>query len=273
MKLKIMTINLRYDKPDSGENAWTVRRKALAALIFHYVPDVIGTQEGLPHQLLDLHRLLPSYQSVGGDRSGTGTDQHCAIFYRKQRLHCLATGDFWLSETPDTPGSVTEEWGNPVPRIATWAVLGLVDGNSKITVFNTHLDYHSASARERSAPLICDRLSTLEIEDVENLREQSFFFVMGDFNAEPGEPPRETFSHLRERSPHPNVPHLKDALANVELEGQKSLHEFSGNAFVAVDTIYYDDRWTMREVKIDSNRWKGVWPSDHFPVVAEFESQ
>jgi endonuclease/exonuclease/phosphatase family metal-dependent hydrolase len=72
MELKVMSFNLRYDKPDLGKNAWTVRKDAVAALIAHYAPDIIGTQEGKAHQLLDLHRLLPDYQSIGYDRTGTG---------------------------------------------------------------------------------------------------------------------------------------------------------------------------------------------------------
>jgi endonuclease/exonuclease/phosphatase family metal-dependent hydrolase len=70
MEIKVMSFNLRYDKPDPGENAWTVRKEAAASLISHYAPDIIGTQEGKAHQLLDLHRLLPDYQSLGGDAFG-----------------------------------------------------------------------------------------------------------------------------------------------------------------------------------------------------------
>lgn len=83
--MKIMTFNLRYDKPDLGNNAWTVRKDAVAHLIAAHAPDIIGTQEGKAHQLLDLHRLLPDYQSVGYDRTGTGIDEYCAIFYRDRK--------------------------------------------------------------------------------------------------------------------------------------------------------------------------------------------
>ncbi|HEY9653266.1 MAG TPA: hypothetical protein V6C95_21585 [Coleofasciculaceae cyanobacterium] len=58
MKIKVITLNLRYDKPDPGDYAWTIRKQAVTALITHYAPDVIGTQEGKAHQLLDLHRSL-----------------------------------------------------------------------------------------------------------------------------------------------------------------------------------------------------------------------
>lgn len=86
MKIRVMTFNLRYDKPDLGNCAWKVRKDAVASLITAYAPDLIGTQEGKAHQILDLHRLLPNYQSVGSDRTDTGIDEYCAIFYRSLAL-------------------------------------------------------------------------------------------------------------------------------------------------------------------------------------------
>lgn len=43
MKLRVMTFNLRYDKPDLGNCAWKVRASAVASLITAYAPDLIGT--------------------------------------------------------------------------------------------------------------------------------------------------------------------------------------------------------------------------------------
>lgn len=258
MEIKVMSFNLRYDKPDPGNNAWTVRKDAVAALITHQAPDIIGTQEGKAHQLLDLHRLLPNYQSVGSDRTGTGTGEHCAIFYHTHQLRCVANGDFFLSDTPEIPGSISSNWGNPVPRMASWAVFASAAGEEqKITVFNTHLDYRSAQARELGAMLISDRLSHLKPAE-------SYLFVTGDFNAASGTAPREAL-----KRPLPNGINLYHALAGVEVEHQLSFHDFTGKAFAAVDTIYYHSRVSLRAVKVDTGQWKGVWPSDHFPVVAD----
>lgn len=269
MKLKIMTINLRFDKPDKDESAWAVRRSAVAAQIRHYDPDIIGTQEGLAHQLLDLHRLLPEYQSVGGDREAKGTQERCAIFFRSPKFHCVATGDFWLSETPDRPGSMTPHWENPVPRMATWGVFAAGESEQKVAVCNTHLDYHSDRARKLGAQLIRDRLATLEVENIDNLQQTALFFITGDFNAEPGSPPRETLGgKLGDRA---DAPQLRDALADVELDRQQSFHDFTGNAFAAVDTIYYDARLTLQQATVDAEKWEGVWPSDHYPAIAQFK--
>ncbi|HAG82800.1 MAG TPA: endonuclease/exonuclease/phosphatase [Cyanobacteria bacterium UBA12227] len=258
MNLKLITLNLRYDKPDRGNNAWIVRKNAIAALINHYKPDIIGTQEGKAHQLLDLHRLLPNYQSVGCDRTGTGTNEHCAIFYHTQRLNCIETGDFFLSNTPEIPGSISSEWGNPLPRMVTWAIFTLTGESKSLTCVNTHLDYKSAKARELGAELIRDRLTPFHPEN-------TYLFLTGDFNADPGTVPRESLSR-----PLPNGITLNDALVNLKLEDQLSFHDFTGKAFAAVDTIYYDSRISLQDVKVDNSQWQGIWVSDHFAVIAEF---
>lgn len=258
MEIKVITLNLRYDKPDPDDYAWRIRKQAVAALITHSMPDIVGTQEGKAHQLLDLHRALPDYFSVGGDRTGTGADEYCAIFYNTQRLRCLSSGDFFLSNTPEIPGSLSPNWGNPIPRMVSWAVFALMGGDKRVTVFNTHLDYKSEKARELSAQLLRDRFSQLNPDD-------SYLFLTGDFNAAPGTLPRELLQY-----PLSNGLILYDALADVALENQLSFHDFTGEAFVAVDTLYHDSRVKIQQIKVDNQRWQGIWPSDHFPVVADF---
>lgn len=269
MEIKVMSLNLRYDKPDPGDNAWTVRKEAVAALITHHAPDIIGTQEGKAHQLLDLHRLLRNYQSVGGDRTGNGTGEHCAIFYCTQRLRCLVNSDFFLSNSPEIPGSISSDWGNPIPRMASWAVFAVAGEERTVTVFNTHLDYKSIKAQELGAMLIRDRAcALLQADRLNHLKPaETYLFLTGDFNAAPGTIPREAL-----KRPLPNGIYLHDALADVELEHQLSFHDFTGKAFVAIDTIYYDSRFSLQQVKVDSEQWHGIWPSDHFAVVAEFVS-
>ena len=256
MLLKLMSLNLRFDKPDPGERNWRVRRRAIAALITHYSPHLIGTQEGKAHQLLDLHRLLPHYRSVGGDRTGTGTDEYCAIFYA-EGLQCRDTDDFFLSDTPDIPGSISPQWGNSLPRMATEAVFRVFEVPQPIRLINTHLDYDSARARALGAKLIGDRLGCLPAD---------YYFLTGDFNAAPGTPPRETLQQTRA-----NGIQLNDALGSVSREQQLSFHDFTGQGFDAVDTIYYDSRSELHWATVDASRWQGILPSDHFPVFGEFK--
>ncbi len=256
--MKIVTLNLRFDKPDPGNNAWIWRRQVIAQLLADANADLIGTQEGKAHQLLDLHRRLPDYQSVGVDRQGNGASEYCAIFYQQQRWQCLEYGDFWLSATPKMVGSVTEDWENPVPRMVSWGVFTDNTQVKPILIFNTHFDYHSQKARELSAQLVCDRLSLFNADDY-------LFIVTGDFNAEPQSLTRQSLLN-----PLKNGVQLCDVLAEVDLDYQMSYHEFTGKGFAAVDTIYYDSRLNLHQVSVDHTQIDHVWPSDHFPVIAQF---
>ena len=253
--MKIVSFNLRYDKPDPGNRAWTVRKNAVAALIFQELPDIIGTQEAKAHQRSDLHHLLPEYQSIGRDRRGNDTDEYCAIFYRQEKLKCLQTGDFWLSQTPDIPGSISSGWGNQLPRLVSWGMFATGD-ERKITVFNTHLDYESQRARELSVQLIHSRLSALDAAE-------SLIVLTGDFNCAPDSAAR---TYLKK--PLKNGVQLLDALAGVKLERRMTFHNFTGKGFDAVDTIYYDRRFDLLAAKVETSSWQGILPSDHFPAIA-----
>ncbi|MDB9515687.1 endonuclease/exonuclease/phosphatase family protein [Roseofilum reptotaenium CS-1145] len=256
MKLKLITANLRYDKPDPGNSNWQVRREAVAGWISQEQPDILGTQECLAHQMLDLHRRLPEYQSIGCDRQGNGGGEYCGIFYHPQRLTCLESGEFWLSETPDIPGSISPEWGNHQSRFVTWGKFISAE-NQQIIVLNTHLDYNSALARDLGAKLILNQLNQWPDQ-------QSYRVLMGDFNASPQSQLRQMLA----QGSSFDRPWL-DALAEVPLEEQNTYHEFTGKAWDAVDTIYYDARCSLLSARVERSPWEGVLISDHFPVVAQ----
>ena len=259
MTNRLVTINIRYDKPDPGVFAWSVRLKAVAELLRDLAPDLIGTQEVTPHQLEDLQHILPAYRYIGADRNGNGTGEYGAIFYHPERMQCLAAGDFWLSGQPDRPGSISPEWGNPLPRMTTWGLFTDVVNGRKLALFNTHLDYQSARSRQLSAQLICQQMAKIAPED-------AYILLTGDFNDSPLSATRHTFVQ-----PLSNGVQLQDALSRMPQSQQMTFHDFRGRAFAAIDSIYYDRRLHLRAVKIDSRQFQGLWPSDHFPVVADFD--
>lgn len=230
-----MSLNLRRDVPQDGPYAWTNRVDALAATIEQERPHVLGTQEGLPHQLADLDARLPGYRRVGGDRAGTGTDEHVALFYDPSRLVLVAHGDVWLSDEPDKPGS--RSWGNRLPRHATWARFTDQDSGRSFTVVNTHLDHESSTARERAASFLADRFPDA--------------VMMGDFNDAPG---GAVWARLT-KGRH-------DAHKDVAVG---TYHGFTGEGKDRIDWILAPEPW--RIVRADVLRGRIV--SDHHPIVAD----
>ncbi|WP_237774154.1 endonuclease/exonuclease/phosphatase family protein [Actinosynnema sp. ALI-1.44] len=154
--LHVMSYNLRFAST-ARPNSWARRRPVMAELLNRELPTILGTQEGLYDQLRDIDRDLPSYYEwIGVGRDGGNRDEFTALFYDSRRLKAVELHHFWLSDTPDAPGS--KSWGNLVPRMVTWArFLDLRTGREFAGV-NTHFDNHSEEASIRSAYLVRTRI-------------------------------------------------------------------------------------------------------------------
>jgi endonuclease/exonuclease/phosphatase family metal-dependent hydrolase len=261
--LLVMTFNLRFDNPRDGDHAWPHRREAAAGMIREHAPHLIGTQEGLAPQLDELLALLPGYAAFGSGRRGPRQDEHCRIFYRTDTLRLLDHGDFWLSEIPDLVGSITESWGNTLPRMATWGVFEALKARRRLTFLNTHLDHGSPTARERAAGQLVRFLRRPEVTPP--------IILAGDLNAEPGSLPLQLLTGERpvddSRSP------LRDAslLAGGGAANEPTYHNFTGRGQERIDYLLVEP--TLRAIRYEvlNAPVDGRWVSDHFPVIAALE--
>ena len=155
--LSIMSFNIRYNGAwvDDGENAWTNRRDAVAAMILQEKPDIIGMQEVLPDQMAFLDSALGKYYhriGVGRDDGDTVGESMC-IYYNAHRLQLVGWNTRWLSETPD---SVSYGWDAACRRTVTTAVFEDILTGKSFTYLNTHLDHVGQEARKNSVLLLCD---------------------------------------------------------------------------------------------------------------------
>ena len=74
----------------------------------------------LHHQVTDLVKNLPQYAYVGvGRDDGKTKGEYSAILYKKDRFNIVEQHTFWLSETPEIPGS--KNWDAAITRVASWA--------------------------------------------------------------------------------------------------------------------------------------------------------
>ncbi|KAG6770171.1 hypothetical protein POTOM_025843 [Populus tomentosa] len=111
------------------------------------------------------------YSQFGISRKGSqeASDEHCTIFYDKEKVELLEGGTFWLSESPSVPGSIS--WGAAAPCIATWAisfpilVLSILHWieppGFSFQIVNTNMDEFSPRARRRSALLTWQHIASL----------------------------------------------------------------------------------------------------------------
>jgi endonuclease/exonuclease/phosphatase family metal-dependent hydrolase len=250
--LTVMTYNIRFDNPKDGVNAWPNRTAKVAALIQRYDPDVIGVQEALHHQLLDLLRILPDYSFAGvGRDDGKLKGEFSAILFRNNRFGLLETTTLWLSETPEVPGSKFPD--SALPRIVTVARLYDKVFKNEINLLNTHFDHVGTEARKQSARLISGYVADLK-EKSENP-----VLVTGDFNCEPTDEPYSLLLHgLADSNPAQPI-------------GTFCGFEVGAMACKTIDYIFHTQEWAVKNYRVIQDNDGRFYPSDHLPVLVEFE--
>ena len=264
--LNVMSFNIRYGTADDGVNSWPNRSDLVVEIIREHAPDVLALQEALRFQLDVLATAFPGYGQIGvGRDDGATRGEYAAILYDRSQLRVTEQGTFWLSDTPDVPGSMS--WGNRVTRICTWARFERLATGAGFYVFNVHLDHESQPSRERGVELLAERLSTRSGNDP--------LIVLGDFNAGEDNP---AFRYLTghpsasaESRAAPPSPGLIDTFRRVwpEATSVGTFNAFTGDSSGAkIDAILVSPGWTVLEADIIRAERDGRYPSDHFPVSA-----
>lgn len=257
-ELRVATFNIRYAaKGDKEERSWASRRDLVVETIRGMNPDFLGIQEALDSQVDFLAKALPNYSYIGvGRDDGRNRGEYSALFYRKDRfqLDTRQTGTFWLSSTPDKPGSVT--WGNAVTRVCTWGRFTDRSAEKSFFIYNTHWDHKGQTSREKSAQLIRERIDNRS-------RPQDAVVLMGDFNAVESSP------ELKILTEGPNG--LINSFLKVNPD-EKKKGTFNGWSPQAtgggmIDHILLSPDLTASESRIVRHHRGTQVPSDHFPVV------
>lgn len=248
--LRVITFNVRLPLAQDGPNAWEHRRDLAVRMLRSERPDIIATQELHKVQGDFLLERLRGYSWFGMGRRGDHSDEHMGIFYRRDRMRIVALGNFWLSDTPTIPASIS--WGNLYPRMVTWGLFETKSGR-RFYVANTHFPYRpeDAAARYKAAAQILAWIDSLP-PDVPVI-------LAGDFNASPDSPEHRLLTAR-----------LADAWASASSRHgpEGTFHNFTGTPDRRIDWIL------LRGFRAESARTvttnaKGRYPSDHFPVVAE----
>ena len=176
-----ISFNIRYANAEDGTNSWKYRYPAVAMMLDDQRPDVAGLQECLYEQFEYLQTSLDKlYKFVGvGRDDGKKAGEMMAIMYNPKTVSLVKWGTFWLSETPDVPGS--ESWDTACPRTCTWGRFTDRRTGKDFFLFNTHLDCGPNSAQTGGMKLILERLS--------GLSEGAFVVLAGDHNCRHGDAP------------------------------------------------------------------------------------
>ena len=197
MNLRVVTFNVRYGNAADGPNHWDLRKGILLEAVAALDPHVMGVQECMPFQGDEIKMRFPHLDRLGVGRyhgvvcearpQESRSGEHCDIFFDTHRFLAEHCGTFWHSETPDAPGSIS--WGNPYPRITTWAILRSRTATTRFAFFCTHY--------EGNEPC-CTKATDLMIERIGRIAAGLPCVVVGDFNLKP-----DSASHARLTGPEP----------------------------------------------------------------------
>jgi endonuclease/exonuclease/phosphatase family metal-dependent hydrolase len=257
-QIKVITLNLRYDNPGDSINAWPNRIDQVCDFFSFEDPDLIGMQEVLWHQYAVLDSALSDYSSVGAGRDdGEKGGEMNPVFYKKSRFDLVRSITFWLSDTPEVPGS--KGWGASLPRIVTWIELADKNSHEHFFFFNTHFAHDSDSARLMSSKILLS-----EVEKVSGIFP---FVITGDFNMSNSS---EGYAILT--GPAESVPLMKDSYVISEKVPTGPSYTFNGFSDKPgeerIDFIFVREGVSVIDHKTIFSKKNGIFISDHWPVEA-----
>lgn len=276
--LKVGSYNIRCPS-DKGDNAWERRRSDLVSLVRTLDFDVFGLQEVAPRQAKYLRKALPQYKMVGEFRNADRKSGEASpVCYRKDRFEAIDKGTFWLSETPDVPGS--RSWKTSCPRVCSWLLLKDKKNGKTFCFANAHTDHRSALARLEGMKLVIKRMRDFAPPGTP-------IIFTGDHNCLENSKPAKAVAEILKDSIYvtetaPKGPwrtytgwtwldneySAADALKLQQSERNKPLS--SSKTGYRIDYIYVSKgiRVTAYAVHADPRPGVKLYPSDHFPVSA-----
>ncbi len=281
--LRVGSYNVRNSGGDRNtENDWALRKVDLVALMRSLDLDVFGLQEVLPDQADYLRAELPAYAMAGVHRDdGVRKGEASPVFYRPDRFEAMKSGTFWLSLTPDVPGSMS--WGTACTRICSWALLRDRQSGLCICFCNTHTDHASAEARLEGMLLIIRRMKEFSPPGTP-------IVFTGDHNCFETDPPAVAMAEQLNNAmlaceTQPQGPwrsfngwtwkegEVTCAEALHLLPAQRNSDSFTSAAGGRIDYIYVSDGVRVKTFATHGDARPGthLYPSDHFPVTATIE--
>ena len=269
LELQLASFNVRYEGgKDKGWKSWPNRIDRVLGAVRTMDPDVMGIQEAFHGQVADLMVSLPDYgfHGVGRD-DGRAAGEYPGIFWKKDRFQLDDYGTFWLSDTPETPGSRT--WGNSVVRSTGWVRLIDKTTNRGFYVYNTHWDHRHQGSREKAAMLIASRIDS-------RTHGGDPVVLLGDFNAVENNPAVRYFrgesAKLSGRVVDGWNGAYSDPFAELHplIKNRRTLHFWTGDStgWAKVDHILVSPGAQALEAGIFRADTRETQPSDHFPVWA-----
>ncbi|MFU8770700.1 MAG: endonuclease/exonuclease/phosphatase family protein [Desulfotignum sp.] len=239
----VMTMNLRFGLARDGENNWAQRKFIAEAFLATLKTDFIGFQEVNHFQADFLEKTLKNYDHMGRYNRHLPWWQSNLIFYHKSWT-CLSHRHQFISRFPDIPSKMA---GSRWPR---QCVIGWFEKQGRsLLAANTHFDFNPA-VQARSAALV--------ITFLKRFPPGLPVIITGDFNAGHDSSAFQTFQAHGFKEVFETAP-------------SGTFHGFTGKTDGRhIDWILYKGKIQPDVPRILTFHKGGLYPSDHFPVAADF---
>ena len=249
--IKVMSFNLRTAVPSDGVNSFWERKPRILAVIAAENPDVIGFQEATDEMRLWLADNLAAYTVIGCGRERDYHGESVATAFKKDTFGLLSLEHFWLSPTPDIPGSRYPGDQSSCPRITAMVRLCCDGADAPFRFYNTHLDHRGRDARYLGM-----------MQTVQHIAGSGEKFIFtGDMNAKPDAP---------------EIGLVTEALqargaVDCSLGLGNTFHGFRGGEGICHIDYIFTDGYCHRSYVVPDEGENGLYYSDHNDVCAEIE--
>jgi endonuclease/exonuclease/phosphatase family metal-dependent hydrolase len=264
--LKVMTFNIRwqgYDNKKFVHSGFARRKPLILDVLTKFDADIIGLQEASIQQRAAIAPEIPGFgmfplsTEAGGD----------CILYRLSRFVLKDSGHEILRRVPEKPGT------NIGVRNFFWVYLHDRSSDKRFYVLNLHTDHRSSKrGRQLDGVLIGEWIRNRKFSDP--------VILTGDFNGTPDKP---RYLYLTGQRAYPGVdgktvrmpmpmldtftvanPNARySGTINSGLRGKKNRNQ--------IDYVFVPRGSKVIGSKIIYYRVNGSYPSDHFPLLSEFE--
>lgn len=253
MEIKVCTFNLRNKNNFDKELNFPFRFPFIKEKITEEMPDVIGFQEITWDMRNDLINGLTDYYIVGGGRDADRLGEGVCVAFNKNKYTLNDCETFWLSETPNVPGSLYPEDQSIYARTCVSVLLTDNVTHDIFRFYVTHTDHEGAVARFRASE---------DLKKIVASRKNESFIITGDFNATPETPEIKVITNGE-------IIEIKDATEGIT----QTFHEFGvrktmDSTVDKIDYIFHSADFVSSDVRIWPDKKDNLYLSDHYPISA-----
>jgi endonuclease/exonuclease/phosphatase family metal-dependent hydrolase len=264
--LRVMTFNIRWQGNDNGkfvESGFDRRKPLVLDVLTKFGADVIGLQEASIEQRAEIAPELPGF---GMFPPPTEAGDEC-ILYRLSRFVLGDSGHEQLRRVPEKPDT------NIGVRDFVWVYLHDRISDKRFYVLSLHTDHRSSKrGRQLDGVLIGEWIRKRETADP--------VILTGDFNGTPDKPRYLYLTGQKAysgedgktvRMPMPMLDTFTVANPNARYPGTSNSGYKGKKNKKQIDYIFVPRGTTVIDSRIIYYHANGSYPSDHFPLLSEFE--